>query len=377
MAGIYIHIPFCKKACVYCNFHFSTSLRLKNEMMEAIHKELQLRKAYLGENTVIETIYLGGGTPSLLSADEVNTLFDTINQYYNLASEMEVTLEANPDDLELDKIQAYRNTPINRFSIGIQSFFEEDLRFMGRAHSADQAKACLENALNSGFEQLTIDLIYGTPTLSHTHWEENLRIATGLKIPHLSCYALTVEPKTALEYQIDKGKKADVDEEDTAQQFETLLAITAEEGYEQYEISNFCRPPHYAQHNSNYWKQVPYLGIGPSAHSFDGKSRQWNIAHNPKYIEGIQKGKLESELEVLTPQDLYNEYLLTGLRTKWGVDKRRLSKLGSATQQKQFAKAIAPQLASGHASENASSYFLTPKGRLLADRLISDLFWVD
>ena len=377
MAGIYIHIPFCNRACVYCNFHFSTSLRLKDDLMKAIHRELELRSNYLGKNTRIETIYIGGGTPSLLTADELNRLFDVIEEQYTLASKIEITLEANPDDLTLEKIQAYRKTLINRLSIGVQSFFEEDLRFMGRTHSAEQAKICLQNALDSGFEQLTTDLIYGTPTLSHAHWEENLRTVLKLQIPHLSCYALTVEPKTALKYQIDKKIKADIDEEHTALQFERLLEITEAKGYEQYEISNFCRPPHYAKHNSNYWKQIPYLGIGPSAHSFDGKSRQWNLAHNFKYIQAITENRIASESELLSARDLFNEYLLTGLRTKWGVNKLRLQKMIPPEQLKLFEKTIQIPINSGHVQESPSNYYLSPKGRLLANHLISNLFWTE
>lgn len=375
MAGIYIHIPFCKQACNYCNFHFSTSLKNKNVLLEAIHKEIILRQAYL-EGQEVETIYFGGGTPSLLSAEEIELFCSLIHKYYSVSADIEVTLEANPDDLSSSYLKALRKTPINRFSIGIQSFFDEDLRFMNRAHNAEHAKACIKAAQDHGFHNLTVDLIYGTPTTTHERWLENLTTVFDLQVPHLSCYALTVEPKTALAYQVAKGAVPKLDDNHAAEQFELLLEQINLNGYEQYEISNFCKPPHYARHNSNYWKGKHYLGVGPAAHSFNGHSRQWNIAHNPKYIKALNDNTSYWEEEELSIADQYNEYVMTALRTKWGVDKQMLHQWGE-TAIELFEEESKIMLNQGWMHKNDTVYTLTSEGKLIADRLISELFWAE
>jgi oxygen-independent coproporphyrinogen III oxidase len=374
MSGIYIHIPFCKKACHYCNFHFSTSLRYKNSMLKAIEKELAERKHYL-DNRTVSSVYFGGGTPSLLTADEINSIWKVIKANYELDNDLEITLEANPDDLGPEKLKELKaKTKINRLSIGIQSFRDEDLIYMNRAHSAAEAKECIGNALALGFHSISIDLIYGTPTMDDEAWHQNLRTALAYGIPHISCYALTVEPKTALQHLIAKGKTLEVDEEQTARQFEILVHEASAQGYEQYEISNFCRPPHYARHNSAYWKGAHYLGVGPSAHSFNGISRQWNIANNTKYIKAITQGEDVSETEVLSMSDQYNEFIMTGLRTKWGIDPVHLMENWGESISAAFIDKAQKYILSGYMLREDTRYVLTLQGKLLADSIMSDLF---
>lgn len=374
MAGIYIHIPFCKQACHYCNFHFSTSLHQKDALLQALHRELKERKNYVGEQE-IKTVYFGGGTPSLLSAQEILSLWEVITAHYTLASNLEVTLEANPDDLTIPYLKSLTTTPINRFSIGVQSFFDEDLQFMNRAHEGQQAVACIQAAQDWGFNNLTIDLIYGTPTTSHQQWRANLKQAFELQVPHISCYALTVEPKTALAHFVEHGKVAKVEDDHIADQFEILLKEMSLQGYEQYEISNFCLPSYYAQHNSNYWKGEHYLGVGPAAHSFNGFSRQWNIAHNPKYIKALETGTIYWEIENLTPKDQFNEYIMTALRTKWGVEIEHLETWGLASKN-WFEKKAKQFIKMGWMEKRKTSYSLTDQGKLVSNTIISDLFLV-
>ncbi len=371
MPGLYLHIPFCKQACHYCNFHFSTSLKLKAPLLEALQAEIGRRANELTERS-LQSIYFGGGTPSLLSADEINLLFGTIERYFSIQSDAEITIEANPDDLTAEKLTALRHTAVNRLSIGIQSFWDTDLKFMNRSHNATEARTCIDRAKAIGFDQLTIDLIYGSPTTSDAQWAENLRIALGYQLPHLSSYCLTVEPRTALGHFVAGGKIADVDDEHAARQFEMLMAATAAAGYEHYEISNFALPLHYARHNTSYWQGDPYLGVGPSAHSFDGKTRRWNIANNARYIKYIREGAWDqlTEIEVLTPRDCYHEYIMTGLRTKWGVNIERIAD----PFREHFLKSIQPYLEQGLVIRSGKQYALPPKGRLLADRIAGDLF---
>jgi len=375
MAGIYLHIPFCKQACHYCNFHFSTSRARQSDMVDMLCREMSLRTNYLPTNT-LKTIYLGGGTPSILTPDELNQLFSAIASHFQVASDAEVTLEANPDDLTPEKIRAIRDTPVNRFSIGIQSFFEEDLRFMNRAHHAREAFECIERAQAAGFTDLTIDLIYGSPTTSTERWIQNLEYAFGMGIPHLSCYCLTVEPKTALDHFVRQGKVEPVDEHRASEQFELLLERSAEAGYEQYEISNFARDQKYARHNTAYWLGEPYLGIGPAAHSFDGKSRQWNVANNARYIQAMEQAKDDYpedlfEREELSPDMRYNEYVMTGLRTKWGIDAGRLAPV----YQMHLEKEMARHIKAGYIVAEEKVYQLTQAGKLLADRIAADVFY--
>jgi len=377
MAGIYFHIPFCKQACYYCNFHFSTSMKYKSEMVEAMLRELDWRQRYLREEE-LSSLYFGGGTPSLLEEGELMAFFDAVHRYFRLASDAEITLEANPDDLHPEKLAALRRSPVNRLSIGVQSFSEEDLRFFNRAHNAREARECLERARAAGFEDLTIDLIYGAPTTSDARWLENLRMAFESNIPHLSCYALTVEPRTALDYFIRKGKVPPLEEEQAARQFELLREATAAAGYEQYEISNFAWPGRYARHNSSYWSGEAYLGIGPSAHSYDGHSRQWNVANNAKYLRALSGTKLEAtqlyEREELQPSDRYNEYVMTGLRTIWGVELKKVRALGLGFEQ-HLRTAAQPFLEEGQLVQQKGAYQLTPQARFLADGIAAALFW--
>lgn len=279
MAGIYFHIPFCKQACHYCDFHFSTSLRYKDELLAAMLQELVLRKPYLEEQT-IESIYFGGGTPSLLNETELSRLIDAIETNYSISRNVEITLEANPDDLYAAKVTDFRKTNINRFSIGIQSFFEEDLKWMNRAHNASEAESAIKRVQDAGFENITADLIYGFPLLSDEKWAANIEKMTSMDVPHISAYSMTVEPQTALGSFIKTGKQKPMNEGQSADQFVLLMEQLEGKNYEQYEISNFARGEAYSKHNSNYWRGVSYLGIGPSAHSFNQESRQWNISNN-------------------------------------------------------------------------------------------------
>ncbi len=375
MPGIYIHIPFCKQACHYCNFHFSTSLKYKEDLLAALTKEITLRTDYLADKT-IETIYFGGGTPSLLSQDEIQTIIDQLAQYYDIQAGAEITLEANPDDLLPKKIQAFRQTPINRFSIGIQSFFEEDLRWMNRAHNAQQANDCIQLAQDAGFHNLTIDLIYGSPTTSMDRWQENLQKSLELQIPHISAYCLTVEPDTALDYLVKTGKKEAIDEEQAALQFDCLVKTLKENGFLHYEISNFGKEDFLSRHNSNYWKGIPYIGLGPSAHSFDGKDRQWNVANNAHYIKAINEGELPSEVEILSQAERYNEYVMTSLRTMWGCDLKQIEMKFGKDLLSHLKREAKRYLENEILVEEGNILLLTDKGKFVADGVISELFFV-
>ncbi|MGV8880105.1 MAG: radical SAM family heme chaperone HemW [Sphingobacteriaceae bacterium] len=372
MAGIYFHIPFCKQACHYCDFHFSTSLKYKTELISALKKEVVLQKKFLGDE-IIETIYFGGGTPSLLSADEIRYLIDEVLQIHQVATHMEITLEANPDDLDIKKIKQLQLTPINRLSIGIQSFFDEDLFWMNRAHRSKEAEGAVKRAQDGGFENITIDLMYGYPLLSDEKWKQNLRQVFDLQVPHVSAYSMTVEPKTALAAFINKGIYAPVNEAQSAKQFLLLMDKMEQQGFEHYEISNFCKPNQYAKHNANYWKGVKYLGIGPSAHSYNGLLRQWNIANNNKYLQAISKSEIPAEKEILTEKNRVNEYIMTSLRTIWGMDLEKIKSISEEAEaeiresaQKFFEKGWIKQL------ENI--IILRKEGKLYADQITAELF---
>lgn len=373
-AGIYIHIPFCKQACHYCNFHFSTSMRYKSEMLDAMWTEIELQKDYL-QNLPLQSIYFGGGTPSVLETSEIKKLLQRIEQFHDILPNAEITLEANPDDLTATKLQQLSETRINRLSIGVQSFFDDDLKYMNRAHNANEAITCIKNAQQLGFQNLTIDLIYGTPTMSNDEWRQNLQIIFDLNVPHISCYCLTIEPKTALEHFVKTGKSQPVDEQQAAEQFEILVEEMTKNGYVHYEISNFAKPEFFAVHNSNYWKGKNYLGIGPSAHSFNGLTRQWNIAHNQHYIKSLQQNKLNFELEILSANDRLNEYLMTGLRTIWGVNLDRINRFGNGAKQ-HFLEKSKRYLEQKLMIQDGDNYKLTSEGRFLSDGIISELFWV-
>lgn len=369
MAGIYIHIPFCRRACHYCNFHFSTSLRYKNELLAALLKEIRLQQQFPGMQAV-SSLYFGGGTPSLLENTESAGLISEVKKYFNLLPDAEITLEANPDDITEEKLTGWKAAGINRLSIGVQSFFEEDLRWMNRAHTAEQAQAGLELALRY-FDNITIDLIYGTPGLTDEKWQQNVTKAIALGIPHLSCYALTVEPKTPLDKLIRSEKYEPVNPDNQSAQFLLLMQWMEEAGYEHYEISNYAKPGWRSRHNSSYWQNQPYLGLGPSAHSFTGNERQWNIANNNTYITALQEDRIPFEKEVLTETQRLNEYIMTSLRTMEGLD----LELIPDTSRTIIEKGARKFLDNGLLIRANQSLILTKEGKLLADGIASDLFF--
>jgi oxygen-independent coproporphyrinogen-3 oxidase len=377
MAGIYIHIPFCRKACTYCNFHFSTSMGQKEDMLHAIIWEMEKQKNYL-QGASIQTIYFGGGTPSLLNADELAQIFAVIEKHFDISDLKECTLEANPDDLSTAYIRSLKNLPINRLSIGVQSFFDTDLAYMNRAHNAQEADYAIKAAQDAGFEKLTIDLIYGTPGLSNLAWLENLNKMQELHIPHFSAYALTVEEGTALHHNILQKKQSPIDTEQSAQQLELLMEYAPAFGFEQYEISNFASEKQYALHNTNYWKGVPYLGIGPSAHSFNGRERRCNIANNSTYLKSIFKHQqLDCSIEVLTEQQKLNEYLMTSLRTIWGCDLNKIEQDWGAQEVAILKKESQIFIEKNWMSTEQQTLKLTKEGRLFADHIASELFFME
>jgi oxygen-independent coproporphyrinogen-3 oxidase len=373
MAGIYIHIPFCKKACHYCDFHFSTSPQYKDQMLNALRSEIILRKNYLDKEK-IETIYFGGGTPSLLSANELQILIGQITDQFEVTSNAEITLEANPDDLNPQYVKEIKNTLINRFSIGVQSFFEEDLKWMNRAHTASEAQSAIKRVQDAGFENITADLIYGFPLLSNEKWEFNIQQLIEYLVPHISSYSITVEPKTALAAFINKGKQAIMDEGQSASQFLMLIDHLTESGFEHYEISNFAKPGMHSRHNSNYWDGVNYLGIGPSAHSFNGKSRQWNISNNSKYINEIGQKKIPAETELLSTENRINEYIMTSLRTSKGMNLQSIEKNFGSDYSNEIYNGLEPFLEKEWININEQLVTLTREGKLFADHIASELF---
>lgn len=380
MAGIYIHIPFCRQACHYCDFHFSTVLKNKDALLQSIHKEIELQKNYFensGEKTAISTIYFGGGTPSLLSQSELMRIIESLNKYFIIEPGAEITLEANPDDLTTQKVKELKSTPINRFSIGIQSFQDEDLKLMNRAHNSQEALTAVKASQDSGFENITIDLIYGIPTLTDAKWKLNLNTAFGLDVRHISSYCLTVEHGTALAHMVKERKIQNVDEHKSAGQFEIMLEEMDKHHFIQYEISNFCKDNYFSKHNSNYWLKKPYLGIGPSAHSYDGNHRQSNISNNALYIRSLEKGELNFEKEILTKTQQYNEYVLISLRTMWGTDLEYIkTTLGNDYMYHCLAEAER-FISTKELRKEDNKLFLTDQGKLFADRIAGSLFRVD
>ena len=375
MAGIYIHIPFCKQACHYCDFHFSTSLKKKNEMLVALKTELKLRKIELGDVN-IETIYFGGGTPSLLKHTEIEELIDSIFANYQVSENPEITLEANPDDLSEERIVELSKTRVNRLSIGIQSFFDSDLTLMNRAHNANEAESCIEVA-SQYFENISIDLIYGIPEMSDKRWKLNIEKVLSFKVPHISAYALTVEPKTALAHFISEGRVSNIDDEQAERQFHQLVEILGDNGFVNYEISNFGQPGFFSKNNTAYWQGKPYLGIGPSAHSFDGKQRGWNVRNNTKYINSLIEGQLPIEREVLSRRDRYNEYIMTGLRTIWGVSLEKVRNSFGPTYEAYLEKQSGKYVEQHLLFWDGDLLLTTKKGKFLADGIASDLFMLN
>ena len=382
MAGIYIHIPFCKQACHYCDFHFSTSLKNKDSFLKALKKEIELQKEYLNPlggavGDEIQSIYLGGGTPSLLSQTELMDIFDSLNKHFKISADAEITLEANPDDLISNKIKEFKGTPINRLSIGIQSFYDEDLRLMNRAHNSKEALFAVKASQDKGFENITIDLIYGIPTLTNEKWKHNLRTAFELEVKHISSYCLTVEPKTALAHLVKEGKIKNVDEQQSADQFEIMLEEMRKNNFVQYEISNFCKDGFFSRHNSNYWLKELYLGLGPSAHSYNGNSRQSNISNNALYIQALEKNKIPYEEEILTTSQRYNEYVLTSLRTMWGTDLRYIADHCGKDYLVYCLNEAEKYIRTDEIKNEKNKLFLTDKGKLFADKIAGNLFFID
>ena len=372
MSGIYIHIPFCKQACHYCDFHFSTNLKKKDEMVLALAKEIEMRKSEF-QDEIVETIYFGGGTPSILQIEDLKFLIDAVYKNYKVVENPEITVEANPDDLTENRIIELSNNKVNRLSIGIQSFFEDDLQLMNRAHNVEEAKKCLEIATHY-FDNISIDLIYGVPEMSNEKWLQNIETALSFGVPHISSYALTVEPKTALHSFIQKGIIPQPDDEVAQEHFQILVDKLSENGFIHYELSNFGKENYFSKNNSSYWLGKKYIGIGPSAHSYDGKNRGWNISNNSLYIKSIQENKLPIEIETLTKTDRYNEYIMTGLRTIWGVSLERVEQEFGKTYldylNRQAAKFIEDHLL----FVDNNILLTTKKGKFLSDGIASDLF---
>jgi len=375
LAGLYIHIPYCKQKCSYCDFHFSTNLNSKEELIKALLNEFELRKNEI--NSPIETIYFGGGTPSILSEFELDSIFNHLDKHYDLSNVKEITLETNPDDLSKEKLKYFQTTPINRFSIGIQSFFEEDLRLMNRAHNVQEAENCIKLAQDFGYDNLTIDLIYGSNTTTQEMWIQNLQKAVDLGINHISSYALTVEEKTILSQKINKGEWKPINDQHQSNQFDYLVQFLEENGFIQYEISNFGKPGYFSLHNSNYWQGVPYLGFGPSAHSYFGEQRAWNIANNAKYIQALKNNNLPIEIETLSLKDQYNEMMMIGLRTIYGIESKQIeTKFGNEIY-KHFTKEMNELFEEKLVQQIDDKIVLTKDSKFFADGIASRMFYVD
>jgi oxygen-independent coproporphyrinogen-3 oxidase len=373
MAGIYIHIPFCKQACHYCDFHFSTNLKKQPEMVNALCTEIGLQKNYI-QDEVVETIYLGGGTPSLLSQHELNSLFETLHKNFSISDTSEITMEANPDDLSLQNLYQLREAGINRLSIGIQSFDDTVLRSLNRVHDSTLAKQCIDSAYAAGFENISIDLIYAIPGQSDEQWKRNIEQALLFQPKHISSYSLTIEEKTVFGRQAARGKFKALDDDRSASQLQLLAEMLTKAGYEHYEVSNFCQPGFISRHNSNYWKDKPYLGVGPSAHSYNHLSRQYNVSSNQQYLASIQLMQVPATVEILSREDKVNEYLLTSLRTSWGIDLLRLRDLFGVDLFASHRTYINDLLANELGVVHEDTLILTRKGKLLADKIASDLF---
>ena len=372
MAGIYIHIPFCKQKCSYCDFHFSTSYQsYKSEMIDSLIRELSMRSSYLAEQE-IETIYFGGGTPSLLSSGELEAIITHINKTFSISGTAEISLEVNPDDVSENQLMDWKKSGINRLSIGLQSFREEDLKWMNRAHNSEEALNCVGLAKKAGFENISVDLIYGLPNFSAEDWKKNIQTVIRFGIQHVSAYCLTVEEKTVLSKWVAQKKIVPANEDDQSEQFEILVNELEKAGIEQYEISNFSLPGFHSKHNSNYWKGKHYLGIGPSAHSFNGTSRSWNIANNRTYMREIQEGKRWFETEELTTKNQFNELLLVGLRTSTGVNIEQLISIQNPS--KKFWEQIETMKNYGWIIVVDQTITLTKTGKLKADHISSELF---
>ena len=376
MAGIYLHIPFCRKRCHYCDFFKSTDLSQKARLLEGLKKELESRSLELTSEE-INTIYLGGGTPSVLLVDELKSLLDTIFLNYRVSSEAEITMEANPDDLSQAVLSFIREIGFNRLSMGIQSFSEQDLKLMNRRHGVMQAIQSVKWAKTAGFRNISIDLIYGLPNQTLEEWERNVQVAVQLDVQHVSAYNLTYHEGTVFYDQLKKGILKELPDELSLQQFEILIRTLKDAGFEHYEISNFCKPGFYSKHNSSYWKNQKYLGVGPSAHSFDLVSRRWNVSSIGAYLDGIENSKPYSESEILTEQDRYNDYIITGLRTIWGVSEELIKSEFSAAYLDHFQKVNEKYLQSGKVITTSEKVSLSPEGLFISDQIMADFMVVE
>ena len=372
MAGLYIHIPFCKTACNYCNFHFSTNKKNINQVIDAICKEIEIRSEVYSKK-LIETIYFGGGTPSLLSFSQLNMIFKTIYENYNVSSCAEVTMELNPDDLSKGKLIQFDNSKINRLSIGIQSFFDEDLKWMNRAHNSEQSHSSIEIA-KKYFDNISVDLLYGIPQMSDERWLANLQIVFNLGLNHISCYALTVESKTTLNYLIKKKKQPPLCEDQAANHFKILVKEAKKNGFEHYEVCSFGKTGYFSKHNCNYWLGTPYLGIGPSAHSYNGNTRSWNISNNKKYIDALTNNILPFESESLTIENQFNEYVMTGLRTVWGVSLKKIEIEFGTVFKCRLLQNADKYLKTNFLKIENLHLKATNRGKFLVDGIASDLF---
>ena len=372
MAGIYLHIPFCKKKCHYCDFHFSTKLDGQQQMVDAIISEAKQRQSYLSET--IETIYFGGGTPSLLTDAQLQNILQSLHEIFDVAADAEVTLECNPDDLNEANLTSFLKIGVNRLSIGIQSFDDEVLQFMNRAHNAKEAINVISLAQDVGFKNITADLIYGIPNKSFEYWKNQVDLMLKQNVQHISAYCLTVEPKTVFGHKKMKGELIELADEESLRQFNYLKDTLAINGFEQYEISNFAKTNAVSKHNSAYWLGKNYLGLGPSAHSYNGESRSWNIANNNLYVKKIVANEAAFETELLSPSDKFNDYVLTRLRTIWGISKSEINNLAQEQSLDEFYQTCRNHISSENLRETEVGYFLTEKGKFIADRVAADLF---
>jgi oxygen-independent coproporphyrinogen-3 oxidase len=375
MSSLYVHIPFCRQACYYCDFHFSTNTQLKQDLIKAICQEIALQKDYLNQKH-LKSIYFGGGTPSILEKNELEKIFATIAQFFSWDKDTEITLEANPDDLNCEKLKDLLSVGINRLSIGTQSFDENHLRFLNRIHSAQEAEISILTAQEIGFENISIDLIYAIPATNHTIWEKDLEKTLALQVPHISAYCLTIEPKTVFGHRLAHKQMPPIDDHFASEQLQILLKTLQKAGYEHYEISNFAKNQKYSIHNTNYWQDGEYLGVGPSAHSYNGNSRQYNIANNAKYIAAINEGRVPATIEMLSWQDKLNEYLLTGLRTQWGCKWKKINNLSKINFSEYQSKILEKYRNEEMLIFDEEKICLTEKGKFFADQIASDLFMI-
>ncbi len=376
MAGLYFHIPFCRQKCHYCNFYSLATRKYRNEIFEGLLKELELQQNYLGKEK-LDTIYFGGGTPSLYEPEIIDELVKKAVEIFGVNDNPEITLEANPDDISPQWLEKLSNTYVNRLSIGVQSFHDDDLKYLNRNHSGNEALNAIELAKKFGFNNLSIDLIYGIPTLTEDAWKQNLNLVSQLEVSHISAYALTVEPGTALDQLIRKGKFKATDDGDAHKHFDIIVEHLIRQGYEHYEISNFAHPGKYARHNTSYWTGEKYLGLGPSAHSFDKVSRQWNVSNIKAYLDGVAIGKLNFDKEFLTKNQKINEYIMTSLRTIWGMDLIKVEKDFGHDYMTEIKTQAAKYLQSGRLEFADQKLMLTQQGKFYADGIASDLFFED